>query len=404
MKIKKAKTIISVALVAALLSATAISANAYSGYAYSFGGDYSTSQSVTNTAITWNSCGYTSYYTTTPTYSYLNSSNVLNSDILYFDAYGSQNLIKLKTGLYLTNGTSNGSDEVGIASYTLSNTRLVIYNCGYTASGSSNLCTTTRSRGADAVIGWKGGIISSDAVTWQERFQSYCKKGYRVNLAMDYADSFSDYSNNSAIKNHLIYGNWEQVILKTSTSSASELSESTICSELETSPDRVINIDEIECTFDDIDYDAINAAIKAEFSDFDASEYETAVTSTSLDDSSFVIDYTLKVGDYSTNSGYTIIFRDDKASTLYNNTIQSNSVVMSVDNDIPDVEAYEVAAIEQAQSDINEICEGSTIVNQNITPYYDINTDTYYCKVITEYDHMNSGCYDTIQTLYPVSE
>lgn len=407
---KRIKNIISVALAMSLLGGATLSADASSGYAYSMGGYYGSTDSVRviNTANNWARCGYKSYYKTEITYSFLSSSNMLNSDILYFSAFGNQNFVKLQTNVYLVNGSSNGSNEVGISDYTLSNTRLVVYDAGYTASGTSNLCTATISRGADAVIGWYGSVNRDDTEKWQSRFQSYCVSGYKLVAAITYADSFSDYNNNTSVKDHRIYGNYNQVIQKSSASSVSILSEDTICAELETTPDRVVDIDEIECTYDDIDYNAINSEIKENFPDFDESDYKVTTVSNSLDGNSFVVDYTLKIGDYTTDSGYTIIFRDNKASTLYNNTIQSNTVSTMAEsvsevNSSDEMETYKNAALNEAQKVVTEMNNGSFVVSQTAEPYYDINTNSYYYRVITEYDHMNSDCYDSFVTLYPIS-
>ena len=100
--------------------------------------------------------GYSSWYSTNPTYSYLNSSYVLNSDILYFSAHGSQDGIYLPNNLSLHDGYGASGNAVDIRNFSLSNTKLVIYDACLTASNGDgsgiNLCTTTRDRGANADV------------------------------------------------------------------------------------------------------------------------------------------------------------------------------------------------------------------------------------------------------------
>ena len=260
----KKKKIIKVFLSA--LSATALECsltlgvNATAGYAYSMGGLTTSVQQIIDTANNWAFCGYTSFYNTDITYSYLSSSSVLNSDILYFSGYGGQNAVELENNLYLVSGSGNSTTQVGLNGYTLSNTRLVVFNACYTASGTSNICTVARTRGADAAIGWKGGLTSADSTKWQARFQSYLVSGHKVHIAMDYADSFSDYYSNANTKYHLVYGNWTQYISLNASSSSGDTQES----QNVRGDDRVVPIQEITCSYDDVTIEDLKNAIAAE--------------------------------------------------------------------------------------------------------------------------------------------
>ena len=145
MKIKAATRVIASLVTIPLLVAD-VSANvsATSGYAYSMGGLSTSVQQIIDTANNWALCGYNSYYNTDITYYYLSLSSVLNSDILYFSGPAEQNSVKLENGLYITSGYNNGTSEVGLCTYTLSYNKLAVFNAGYTASGTSNICTVAK--------------------------------------------------------------------------------------------------------------------------------------------------------------------------------------------------------------------------------------------------------------------
>ena len=398
MKQKKIhKLVISALLAMSLELGIALNVNATSGYAYSMGGLSTSVQQIINTANNWALCGYTSYYNTDITYSYLSSSSVLNSDVLYFSGPGGQNAVKLESSLYLISGSSNGSTQVGLSGYTLSNTRLVVFNAGYTASNTSNICTAARNSGADAAIGWKSTLTSDDSTLWQSRFQSYLVSGHKVHISMDYADSFSDYDSNTDTKNHLVYGNWTQYI----SLYVNVLPNDDVQEEQSTRGDeRVVPIQEITCNYDDVTIEDLENAISAYDSDFDAADYELSVASTSEDNTSFVVDVTKKIGDFSTSSGYTFIFHDNRAGVMYDNTINSD-----------DTELRDSTISEKADRSVNEAYltaaadkeDGYYITSQTAEKYCNLETGRFYNKVLTECKEINGECYYSYSTLVPIA-
>ena len=397
MKIKSIRKVITSLLAISVLTIdVSTNANATSGYAYSMGGLSTSVQQIINTANSWALCGYTSFYNTDITYSYLSSSSVLNSDILYFSGPGAQNSLQLENNLYIISGNNNGTNLVGLSNYSLSNTKLVIFNSSYSADGTSNICTKSRSVGADAAIGWCGGVGVNDSTLWQSRFQSYIVSGHQVHSSMDYADSFSDYNSNSSTKSHCVYGNWNQYIsLYVSSSSSDTQEEQTLRSD-----DRVVPIEEITCSYDDVTITDLENAIANYNSDFDADDYEMSVASTSEDNTSFVIDITKKIGNFSTSSGYTFIFHDNKADVMYDNTIDDEGIelrdsTLSEKADRSINEAYRTAA--------DEKYNGYYITSQTVEKYCDIETGRFYNKVLTECKEISGDCYYSYSTLVPIN-
>ena len=307
---------------------------------------------------------------------------------------GSQTKVKLENNLYFTSGTCNGTTEVGVSNYTLSQAKLYVFNAGYTASGTSNICTVTRNHGAKAVLGWIGGMITSDSTKWQQRFQLKCRSGYSLSSAINYADSFIDYEMNSVIKNHQLYGNYTQTITWTGSSSVGNEPDRDV-------DDREVSIDTIECSYNNVDNDAIADTISAYAPDFDMSDYEISAVSTSDDNTSFVVDVIRKVGDFDTSCGYTFIFHDEKADVMYDNTngsqleLSRNSLALkSAKADTNADAAYDTAA--------KGIDEGYYITDQFITKYCDIETGIFYNKVYSECKEINGDCYYSYSTLAPI--
>ena len=383
------KVIASVLLIGALELSLSVNVNATSGYAYSMGGLSTSVQQIINTANSWALCGYSSYYNTDITYSYLSSSSVLNSDILYFSGPGGQNMVQLENNLYIVSGYGNTTSQVGLSGYTLSNTKLVVFNSGYTASGTSNICTKARNRGADAAIGWESTLTSDDSTLWQSRFQSYLVSGHKVNISMDYADSFSDYDSNTNTKNHLVYGNWTQYI----SLYVNVLPNDDVQEEQSTRGDeRVVPIQEITCSYDDVTIEDLENAISAYDSDFDAADYELSVASTSEDDTSFVVDVTKKISNFSTSSGYTFIFHDNKAGVMYDK-LRDSTISEKADRSVN--EAYLTAAADKE--------DGYYITSQTAEKYCNLETGRFYNKVLTECKEINGECYYSYSTLVPIA-
>ena len=389
------RTITTLLAISTLTVGVSAKVNATSGYAYSMGGLSTSVQQIIDTANNWALCGYTSYYNTDITYYYLSLSSVLNSDILYFSGPGGQNSVKLENGLYITSGYNNGTSEVGLCTYTLSYNKLAVFNANYTASGTSNICTVAKLKGADAAVGWKGALFTSDSTLWQSRFQSYLVSGHKVYVSMDYADSFSDYNSNLYTKNHVVYGNWTQYISLNASSSSGDTQES----QNVRGDDRVVPIQEITCSYDDVTIEDLENAIVALDSDFDAGEYELSVASTSEDNTSFVVDVTKKIGDFSTSSGYTFIFHDNKTNVMYDNTINDEGVelrdnTLSAKADRGVNEAYRTAAAEKE--------DGYNIVSQTAEKYCDLETGRFYNKILTECKEIDGECYYSYSKLIPL--
>lgn len=381
-------------LMIGIIFLTPTTAFAASGLAYSMGGEFHNGADVRKACDFFALCGYKSYYTCNPTYSYISDANRLNSSILYFSAHGDQDAIYLPNNLSITDGYSGAGQKVDIRSYSLSNTQLVIYDACLTASNSDgtgiNLCSTTLARGAKAVLGWTNVIGIDDAYKWQQRFQNYLALGNTINASIAQADKYNDYGNNSAIKSHRLYGNGSLVIKKAK--SAVPL--------MEPAP-TTFDINSISLSYNNLDLQALENAIKTINPNFNIKDYSVEKTSTSFENKDFVIDLYLKVNGVNSNSGYTILVTDNVATDVVDNTVQSMCKHQTVE--IPEITDEIIAnAYQAAAQQVIDRNDGSTIQSQTGSLFYDCNTGEYYYKVLTAYHYGTTnavGAYNFIYNL-----
>lgn len=371
------KKFIAATLVLVMLPMFATPALAYSGYAYSIGGEFHNGEDVQMMADYWAVSGYHSYYNIDPDYDYVANQNRLNSDILYFSSHGNQHGIYLLNDVVVTDGYSNEKyNEVGILDYNLNNNRVVIYDACETALGSDNLCTATYDQGAAAVIGWPKSVYASDSYAWMERFADYASRGYSLNDAMDHADSYSDYISNSIIKSHKIYGDGEQDIQL----NWRRASEESIVEEPDT---RLMTFGDAPTSQSEI-----VAAIQSINPSFSEDDYQVTV-SENEGNGLTVIDYVQKVGEFITNSGYTVLIRDGIVENIFDNTISGAAMTYAASPVRITSEDYENAE-RLARSQIEE--RGDTVVELSVEPYLDLTSGQYLlrAKVIYYYQDTNA--------------
>lgn len=348
---------------------------AYSGYAYSIGGEFHNGgEDVQRMADYWAVSGYQSYYNVDPDYDYVADEDRLNSDILYFSSHGNQHGIYLLNDVVVTDGHSNAQyKEVGILDYSLTNNRVVIYDACETAKGSSNLCTATYGQGAAAVIGWPESVLANDSYSWMERFADYASRGYSLNRAMEYADSFSDYSQNSVIKSHKLYGDGTQDIQRNwrSATSVTELEQDARLMTFENAP---------------TSQDDVLTAIQSINPAFDVDEYQMTISENESSGLT-VIDYVRKVGDFVTNSGYTVMIRNGVVESVYDNTVQEGPEMCSITQFTVSSEDY-VEAEAAARAEIEE--RGDSVAEIAVKPYLDLATGQRFMVAEVIYYYQNT--------------
>lgn len=154
-----------------------------------------------------------SYLKTTPTFTYLKSSNpngyrVIGSDIVFLNSHAnpSEIVFKYESGSsVIKTGVTKGADTskyVGISSTDMSNVDLISFVGCSTASGSSNLTRAAITSGANAAVGFDSTISSrtSSGKLWLESYVNNLADGASISYAVYLAGVDSP---NSSLKEHV---------------------------------------------------------------------------------------------------------------------------------------------------------------------------------------------------------
>lgn len=367
-------------VIIALLPLFSLNTYAYSGYAYSMGGEFFLPvngynyDDIIQACDYWALCGYHSYYTAHPTKTYVTQSK-LNSDVIYFSCHGAQHLISMpNSSLTINESTTNTSTVLGMGNISFTNNKLVVYDACSTAkttnSDTGNFCKYTLNRGAGCVLGWYVDI-STASINWQQKFQDHLALGYSINSSINYADSFT--YTDTTLKSHRVYGS-KYTIIKTGSKSASI-------------DDRFIELPELTINFDKLNENLIiDYLVQNKVSEsFD--EYDIIITSTSEDNSSYVVDLIKTVDGIKTPYGYVMIFEESKCKGVYDNTSKLNSSCKPIKVSSESIEKYKTESETQVLSKEYDL----DIIDTNYEIIFDPSTGCTYVDVYVIYALTNSG-------------
>ena len=341
-------------------------------------------------AYYWDHTGRHSYYNGDPTYAYLNSSSRLNCNIVMLLGHAAPNRIRVNTNrnLRLQTRTHDSTNNVALNRFSLSNTILMIFSgcstAGYDVNG--NLPQVAVQQGADCAVGFSNTIYFGDSEKWNERFGSRLANGYTVAQAITYADNFNDYSHPNEQRSSTYYGNGNvRITLTRSASLNSEsLANQPIISQAPNISYESANIDE-----------QIEAALKKVSPDFESSVYEKNIIDKGDVGTYYV--YTEKIGEYRTNSSYTVAFQNNKATEIIDGTISG----------VRPTQLHRTATIaeKRAAEEINEQKIAQRGTNASITEHkgehvYDIVSGKFLYRVLTVYEE--DGVYGTESADYEI--
>lgn len=384
-----------ITILSLMFTTSSINAFATSGYAYSIGGEFHNGQDVITACNNFGLCGYSSYYTNNPSYSYVSSSSRLNSDVVYFSSHGNKHLIQLKNNVYIVDSYADltqlpsTAKIININNYTLSNTKLYVYDACSTGEGGysdNNLCTATYQRGADCVLGWKVPINSDDAYKWQKRFQSRLVAGDTVCNAAVYANTFMDYNYNEKICDWITKGNGNITIYKAKSASSSD----------EDKMYKYTDISKYNIDATATDRTSIISAVQRINENFTGENYELKVSHINNMDNTFIAYLSYTYNGFDTSSGYTVVVKDGLVHSIRDNTIkiEASSKIAPAQSKI-----YESLACEKAISEMKKLNSTYILHEQEVLPYYDIENDRYYYRVFTVYK-TDGGAFGTLSTDY----
>lgn len=167
---------------------------------YGAGSDFTTNVKNASNAYGWLD-GYTSYYNTEPTYSYMKGSRLGSSQAYFINGHASATHIDVvskdesnyRTGITIS-GDGNGicdssGDEwifAGLDGRNMSGTKLITFAGCQTGKGTNNLVTKAVSQGAKTAVGFKENVTSRyvDGPKWLKKYNNLLGNGNTVKKAI----------------------------------------------------------------------------------------------------------------------------------------------------------------------------------------------------------------------------
>jgi hypothetical protein len=148
-----------------------------------------------------------------------------------------------------------------------------------------------------------------------------------------------------------------------------------------------------------------DAVIQTLIPSYERKDYKIYKNANNESGDHFTVGYDLKIGEYTTNKGYTVIYDNNQATHITESLISFS--VSSVDvSKLPAVtDEIIVAAYKQAQDEVLAQYPLCLILKKEGEPYFDVETNACYFKVKTTYAVDASGYYKgVIYTKYRISQ
>lgn len=403
MKLKKITKPVIISLLTLATLGISTNVKAANNMAFSAGEGYSDIDSIPATLSCYSSyasMGYNSYYSTTGATkdvlagSFSNGTKRLESDIVFLTGHGDYNYIqptirgRLEIGSYKDSQTRIGTEDVNwekvklaifLGCETGEQTNNNPENITYDVFEKSNWKTTT--------MGWRQIIGDKDGNAWIDYFNSKLETGSTISAALNYANSKNIYERNS-IKDLSFFGDPNLVLKKTRSVVTNDLDE-----------DNIKYITE-DISFDGTNIETINKLLKDEFSDFKLEDYEIDIFTNSEELGFYTIDYTYKINDIYTNSGYTVIVNNRKVVQIADNSIPIDE--KKLDINFENYAQKEDIAKEIGKSYTNKFNNENCINNyasivpisikeQETRKYIDLKNNKKYIQVSTIYSYKDES-------------
>jgi Uncharacterized protein conserved in bacteria len=329
---------------------------------------------------TYKAMGWLSTVSTAPTKSYMQGKHSngyyrLESSILFFSGHGNNDSMgwnyQGKGGNYavdITTGTgnynySNGTLGIGLGQFRSSQNDLVVFAGCETAKGTNNISRYVVDRGAKTSIGWTVSIGAGSHTNWLKRFNDKLKtNNSTIQAAATHASGYTYVDN--GVKNYKIYGDKHQIPLHNFLI-AMMMNNNTTVQENQYVINSEITISKNLSTEENMKA-SINAIISNNISSkFNSYDYKIEVNGTD----EIIYDYVLYVNGVRTDLGYSVITKDNKILSIYDNTRNLNigDTKDAINNSISqkDISANKLASmtstalakVEKEYADFNSIIE-----------------------------------------------
>lgn len=343
--------------------------------------------------------------------SYMSLLSNLSAEVQFMSAHGNIDNIKfLKSGITVGGDISNSDIQfVGTNNIKTweNNTSLVSYISCYSAGNGElndySITYQTVVEGAEVALGFKDQIVNVSSESWTKRYNEKLADGYGVLDAANYANQFI-YRFDSIKNCQIVYRNDPNIkISKFSTLSEKNIAENNI---LKAPINIVEDKNEIimqEIKKDNPNFDINNYIVK------DEKKLGITNINTNVSDEIIYKDFQFKIGDFVTESGYTIEIKNEKIEAIYDNTIPNEKELLKNEKEFDkeifkDKEKYFVKNANEKVKEKYSFFEENINVEDNdpqVLYYYDIKNDKKYAIVNVKSEIVDgdktSIAYDSIE-------
>ncbi len=345
-------------------------------------------RAMQNAKNTYDSMGYNTLILKDPGALILYS-NIIASKVQLYCCHGSSKHIEFPNGgLCIGNGNSyDGKTFYSIDNLDLSNAKLItLAACNTAGNGSSSwdsIAAKMMERGAQMTIGWYTEVNPFSMPDWLDNFHKEINNGYDPLTALNKACNNYWYMNDN-VKN-ILFSYKTLSTLSNNSELQMKISEKNILKEKKlvklTETEIENKIKENDLTFDVKDY-------KKQYSD---GIYILNGETNEIQHICSYIDYTLKIGDYITNSGYTVVLdKEENVQQIIDNTFSKKNLIITNRNNNNflvsenDKNYYISAAKEKLEIK-------DKIIDENVEFYYDVNTSQKFANVTIKVEDKLSG-------------
>jgi len=371
---------------------------ARNGMAFSVGTNYgdgvNTSSDATTACDMYGLAGYSSYYSTQPTYqimrgAFSNGTKRMQSDVLFFSGHSNYDHMAFnykdkggdyKTGVYYANNldSTTGYKYVGINEH-MTYVKLVTYaGCNTASNDYNNITYASSSRGAKCAVGWTTKVGAGSHTNWLKRYNDKLASGSTVKAAVDYANSFTYLD--SKVKNAKIFGN-SSLVIKTSKSASKSVSLMKQ-EELKYIP---ISNDINVLSNGEVDTSIILSVLNQNNIKLDKENLKIETHKTT-EENDYTIDFIEMYNGIETNSSYVAFVEDGILSSIVDNhydNFKLNSEIRRSNYSMLSESTVD-NLLTKAENKVLDI-GASEIIDQGTKYYYDCENNTLKLIVFTEY-------------------
>lgn len=301
-------------------------------------------------------------------------SNSISSKVQLYCCHGNTGLLEFPNGgicLGPTFTSSNGKEFYSIDNVDFSGAKLITLaacrTAGAESSSSSSIASQLVTKGAQMTIGWYGEVNPFSLPDWLDNFHKELDNGYDPLVAVNKANG--EYYFNGNVRNTLFSYRSISTLSEGNTIEISEAQKNILKSDIK----------------EKLSEEQIELKIKENNLSFDTNSYEKTYSegvytfnaeTNEMKHINSYLDYTLKIGDYLTNSGYTVVINNDgTVEQIIDNTIKSANQLNKMSISEKNYRVEEKDAMYYISQAKQNITNQSDIINEEIKFYYDLETN-----------------------------